>query len=82
MSTVIADQIVQGIGASPLVPCSLSLLTQPYPDSLDRAKAIAIWSSWGAALVVGPLAGGVLITMFDRHSILLVNVRSASRGSG
>jgi hypothetical protein len=37
---------------------------------------------WGAALVVGALAGGVPITMFDWRSILLVKVPSASRGSG
>jgi DHA2 family methylenomycin A resistance protein-like MFS transporter len=36
----------------------------------------------GRSLVVGPLAGGVLITMFDWRSIFLVNVPSASRGSG
>jgi DHA2 family methylenomycin A resistance protein-like MFS transporter len=53
MSTLIAGQIVQGIGASLLVPCSLLLLTHAYPDSIDRAKAIASWPSRGAAPVGG-----------------------------
>jgi DHA2 family methylenomycin A resistance protein-like MFS transporter len=49
MSTLIAGQIVQGIGASLLAPWSLSLLTHAYPDSIDRVKAIASWPSWGGA---------------------------------
>jgi DHA2 family methylenomycin A resistance protein-like MFS transporter len=72
---LIAGRILQGIGASLLVPCSLSLLMHAYPDTKERAKAIASWTSWGgAALVLGPLAGGVLLAVFDWRSIFLVNV--------
>ncbi|ASL48951.1 Multidrug resistance protein Stp (plasmid) [Burkholderia sp. AD24] len=72
---LIAGRILQGVGASLLVPCSLSLLTHAYPDAKERAKAIASWASWGgAALVLGPLAGGALLAAFDWRSIFLVNV--------
>jgi DHA2 family methylenomycin A resistance protein-like MFS transporter len=82
MSTLIAGQIMQGIGASLLVPCSLLLLTHAYPDSIDRAKAIASWPSRGGRARRGQLADGVLIIMFDWRSTVLVKVPSASRGSG
>jgi DHA2 family methylenomycin A resistance protein-like MFS transporter len=75
MWVLIAGRILQGIGASLLVPCSLSMLAHAYPDSRERAKAIASWSSWGgAALVVGPLIGGFLLKFFDWRSIFLVNI--------
>ncbi|KVT70090.1 hypothetical protein WK56_19350 [Burkholderia ubonensis] len=75
MGILIAGRVLQGIGASLLVPCSLSLLTHAYPDGRERAKAIAAWASWGGgALVAGPLAGGLLLQFFDWSSIFLMNV--------
>lgn len=75
MAVLIAGRVLQGVGASLLVPCSLSLLTHAYPDGRARAKAIASWASWGgAALVFGPIAGGALLAIFDWRSIFLVNV--------
>jgi DHA2 family methylenomycin A resistance protein-like MFS transporter len=70
MSTLIAGRMLQGIGAALLVPCALSLLTHAYPDDTARAKAIASWAAWGgAAQVLGPLAGELLLTVFDWRSI-------------
>jgi DHA2 family methylenomycin A resistance protein-like MFS transporter len=75
MSTLIAGRILQGIGAALLVPCALSLLTHAFPDDTARAKAIASWAAWGgAAQVLGPLVGGLLLAVFDWRSIFLVNV--------
>jgi DHA2 family methylenomycin A resistance protein-like MFS transporter len=75
MSALIAGRILQGIGAALLVPCALSLLTHAYPDDTARAKAIASWAAWGgAAQVLGPLVGGLLLAVFDWRSIFLVNV--------
>lgn len=75
MSALIAGRILQGIGAALLVPCALSLLTHAYPDDTARAKAIASWAAWGgAAQVLGPLVGGLLLAAFDWRSIFLVNV--------
>ncbi|MFM0617427.1 MFS transporter [Paraburkholderia nemoris] len=72
---LIAGRVLQGIGAALLVPCSLALLTQTYPNGTARAKAIASFSGWGGvALVIGPLVGGLLVTVFDWRSIFLVNV--------
>jgi MFS transporter, DHA2 family, methylenomycin A resistance protein len=54
------------------VPCALSLITYAYPDNIARAKAIASWASWGGvALVLGPLVGGLLLSVFDWRSIFV-----------
>ncbi|CAJ8881202.1 major facilitator superfamily protein [Burkholderia pseudomallei] len=72
---LIAARALQGVGAAMLMPCSLALLTQTYSNSEERARAIATLSGWGGiALIVGPIAGGVLVTAFNWRSIFLVNV--------
>ncbi|KJR94838.1 hypothetical protein VP95_04670 [Burkholderia pseudomallei] len=72
---LIAARASQGVGAAMLMPCSLALLTQTYSNSEERARAIATLSGWGGiALIVGPIAGGVLVTAFNWRSIFLVNV--------
>ncbi|WP_085514708.1 MFS transporter [Burkholderia pseudomallei] len=72
---LIATRAIQGVGAAMLMPCSLALLTRTYSDSATRAGAIATLSSWGGiALIVGPIAGGLLVTAFNWRSIFLVNV--------
>jgi MFS transporter, DHA2 family, methylenomycin A resistance protein len=75
LSVLIAGRILQGAGASLLVPCALSLIAHAHPDNIARAKAIASWASWGGvALVLGPLIGGLLLSVFDWRSIFLVNL--------
>jgi DHA2 family methylenomycin A resistance protein-like MFS transporter len=75
LSVLIAGRILQGAGAALLVPNALSLIRHAYPDDTTRAKAIASWaSSGGVAQVLGPLAGGLLLAVFDWRSIFFVNV--------
>ncbi|MBN9562154.1 MAG: MFS transporter [Alphaproteobacteria bacterium] len=75
LAMLIGARVLQGLGASLLVPCSLTLLNNAYPDQGDRAKAIGYWAGWGGvALAAGPLAGGLLVAAFGWRSIFLVNV--------
>jgi DHA2 family methylenomycin A resistance protein-like MFS transporter len=75
LPVLIGGRILQGVGASLLVPCALSLITHAYKDNVARARALAFWSSCGGvALVLGPLVGGLLLSMFDWRSIFFVNV--------
>jgi DHA2 family methylenomycin A resistance protein-like MFS transporter len=70
-----AARVVQGVGAALLVPCSLTLLNQAYPDARERARAIGVWAGCGgAALAAGPLVGGVLIGLLGWRSIFLANI--------
>ena len=72
---VIAGRLLQGIGAAALLPSSLAILSDAYPNSSERAKAIGIWSGVsGLALIVGPTLGGFLIDAFGWRSIFFLNV--------
>jgi MFS transporter, DHA2 family, methylenomycin A resistance protein len=75
LPALIAARIFQGIGASLIIPCSLTLLNHAYDNPGQRAKAFGWWAgSGGAAVAAGPVIGGFLIHSFGWRSIFYVNV--------
>jgi EmrB/QacA subfamily drug resistance transporter len=63
-----------GIGAALVMPTTLSILTNVFPDE-ERARAIAIWSAVAAlSYPAGPIVGGWLLEHFWWGSIFLVNL--------
>jgi DHA2 family methylenomycin A resistance protein-like MFS transporter len=80
---LLLGRALQGFGGALLVPSSLSLITQIYDDLVARSRAISTWASWGGiALVMGPLAGGVVIELLDWRSIFFINVPLGMVGIG
>jgi MFS transporter, DHA2 family, methylenomycin A resistance protein len=81
-AALIAARVVQGIGASTLVPCSLALLNHAARgDATARARAISLWTAAGSiGLALGPVLGGVLVTAFGWRSIFFVNLPIAAGG--
>ncbi|HEF4759608.1 TPA: MFS transporter [Pseudomonas putida] len=72
---LIAARAIQGIGAALMLPSSMALLVEAYPDPKARAKAVALWGGISAlALVSGPLLGGILVELVDWRSIFYLNV--------
>src|SRR6267378_3316790 len=72
---LIAARVLQGMGAALFMPASLSILGRAYPEPVERARAIGIWSSLTAVTgASGPLVGGALIHAFGWRSIFLINV--------
>jgi DHA2 family methylenomycin A resistance protein-like MFS transporter len=61
LPVLIAARVVQGAGAALMTPSSLALIREAYPDSAQRARAIALWTIGGSvAAAAGPVAGGAL----------------------
>jgi len=71
---LIGARVVMGVGAAMLLTPALSLISGLFSPA-ERAKAIGVWATAGAAgLAAGPILGGTLIQFLDWHWIFLVNV--------
>ncbi|WP_405446427.1 MFS transporter [Streptomyces achromogenes] len=64
-----------GAGGAMIMPATLSILRQVFPDRRERALAIGVWSAVAAVgAAVGPLLGGFLLEHFWWGSVFLVNI--------
>jgi EmrB/QacA subfamily drug resistance transporter len=71
---VIAARAVMGLGGAFVMPSTLSMISNVFPEG-ERAKAIAIWAGVaGAGGAIGPLASGFLLGHFWWGSTFLVNI--------
>ncbi|WP_019874952.1 MFS transporter [Sporichthya polymorpha] len=53
---------VAGVGAAVVFPTTLSIISNVFPDRVERAKAIGIWgAATGASVAVGPIIGGAMV---------------------
>ncbi|AQU70115.1 MFS transporter [Streptomyces niveus] len=74
LGVLVAARLVQGAGAAMVVPSSLALLRETFPDPAARTKAIALWGVGGSVgAAAGPVAGG-LLTLVDWRMIFFVNL--------
>ncbi|MCU6500356.1 MFS transporter [Rugamonas sp. A1-17] len=82
LAALIAYRLLQGLGAALVVPASLAIVNQAFPDKDARSRAISLWAAAGGmALALGPVFGGVLISLTGWRAIFFVNVPIALVGS-
>src|SRR4051812_5685073 len=61
LATLVIARFVQGTAAAVMMPASMALLGQAFPDPRRRARAVAMWAMGGAvASSSGPVLGGLL----------------------
>jgi MFS transporter, DHA2 family, multidrug resistance protein len=66
---------LQGIAGATLVPSTMALVFNMFPDELERTKALGIvMSSFAAGAAVGPVLGGVILDSLPWGAVFLVNV--------
>jgi EmrB/QacA subfamily drug resistance transporter len=71
---LIASRALMGLGGAFVMPSTLSILTNVFPDG-ERGRAIGIWAAVaGLGIAIGPVAGGWLIENASWHWIFLVNL--------
>lgn len=74
ITTLIIARVIQGIGGALLSPQSMAVITRIFPQH-QRGTAMGIWgASAGAAMLVGPLAGGLLVDSLGWQWIFFVNL--------
>ncbi|MFE5566596.1 MFS transporter [Amycolatopsis japonica] len=74
LAALVAARFVQGAAAAGVMPASMALLREAYPDARTRGRAIAVWAMGGAvASSCGPVLGGAL-TQLDWRLVFFLNV--------
>jgi MFS transporter, DHA2 family, methylenomycin A resistance protein len=75
LGELIVARLVQGSAAAIMLPSSLALVRQAFPNAAERARAIALWTVSGAvAVAAGPLVGAVLSSTVSWRAIFVVNL--------
>ncbi|MEV0439982.1 MDR family MFS transporter [Streptomyces spectabilis] len=71
---LIAFRALQGVGAALMAPQSMATISKIFPKNM-RGRAMSYWGLVsGAAILVGPISGGLLIDAFGWRSIFFINV--------
>ena len=74
-AVLIACRALQGAAAALLLPGTLAVIAQTFPQPAARARAIGTWAGIGSiALPAGPLVGGALVQSIGWRAVFLVNV--------
>ncbi|MEV6747078.1 MFS transporter [Streptomyces sp. NPDC058322] len=74
-AVLIVARALLGVGGAMIMPATLSILRQVFPDRRERALAIGIWTAVAAVgAATGPVIGGFLVEHFWWGSVFLINV--------
>ena len=74
LEMLIVFRAVQGFGASLMTPQTMAVITRTFPPT-QRGAAMGLWGATsGVAMLVGPLAGGLLVDGLGWEWIFFVNL--------
>ncbi|MEU8330711.1 MFS transporter [Micromonospora sp. NPDC048839] len=74
-ATLIAARAVLGVGGATLMPSTLALVRNMFPDAKQRGTAIGIWTATlTGGIAIGPVLSGILLEHFWWGSIFLINI--------
>lgn len=72
---LIGARALLGVGGAMIMPATLSILRDVFPDRRERAMAIGIWTAVAAiGAATGPVLGGFLVEHFWWGSVFLINI--------
>jgi EmrB/QacA subfamily drug resistance transporter len=72
---LVGARVLQAVGGSMLNPVAMSIITNTFTDSRERARAIGVWGGVvGLSMAAGPVVGGLLVQLVGWRSIFWVNI--------
>ncbi|MCW3013112.1 MAG: transporter [Solirubrobacterales bacterium] len=72
---LLAGRVLQALGPALVLPASLAIVTEVYPDPAARARAIGLWGAGsGVGLASGPTLGGAIVDAVGWRGVFAVNV--------
>ncbi|MDJ1132297.1 MFS transporter [Streptomyces iconiensis] len=73
--TMILWRALMGVAGATLMPSTLALIRNLFPDRRERSLAVGIWGAMASAgTAVGPVIGGFLLEHFWWGSVFLINL--------
>jgi MFS transporter, DHA2 family, methylenomycin A resistance protein len=74
LALLVGARFVQGAAAAAMMPASMALIREAFPDARARGRAVGVWAMGGAAASSsGPVLGGVL-NLIDWRLVFFLNV--------
>lgn len=71
---LVAMRAAMGVGAALIMPATLAVLVQVFPER-ERPRAFAVWAAVAsAAMAAGPVLGGALVSVGSWAGVFLLNV--------
>jgi MFS transporter, DHA2 family, methylenomycin A resistance protein len=75
IGALIIARSFQGLGAALLLPGTIAIIADAYPNRADQARALGVWSGTSSlALPSGPLLSGILVSSIGWRWIFLLNI--------
>jgi len=72
---LVAGRVVQGVGGALLLPSTMAVIADVYPEPAEQARALGTWAAVSSlALPAGPLLGGLLVHAIGWRAIFWINV--------
>lgn len=72
---IIGARALLGIAGATLMPATLGVISELFPQAEERAKAVGIWMMcFMVGTIIGPIVGGVLLNWFWWGSAFLVGI--------
>ncbi|MEW9548445.1 MFS transporter [Nonomuraea sp. NPDC050783] len=72
---LILARALLGLGGATLMPSTLSLIRNIFPDPAQRRRAISVWAAaFAGGAGLGPIVGGLLLEHFWWGSVFLINL--------
>lgn len=74
-TSLIIARGLQGVGGAVILPSTMAIIRDVFPDRDERVKAIGIWSAaMSAGAAGGPIVGGLIIETFSWQAVFLINL--------